>query len=436
LASFFVEFTQKGLEGLQAGIKSLQDNFSKLENGVKLVGPAMTAVFSKAASSLEGFVRSGLSASATGQALNFHMQQLSLTIAGLFGPELRKLVDLVGSVTQYLRELSDGKKELIASFIKGAAAAMLVATVLPKIVGATSTVIAGVKALSLAFTGLGIASGGILPVFGVIATGLAALGGGLLVAENGFGGLLEKFKPFIEQLQGIGERLAPSFAAIADAGIPVFQAILELVAALADLFAKVIETILPLVGIFADVMPTAIGVLTDAVNLLGDALDSNIGKWALLTAGIYAAVAAIPAAVAGIWSMIVATYAYIKALVIQLAMQGPAGWAILAGAAVIAAGAVAAVAATQDRQNEKGKQAMGRMRDGANARNNNRSTLAPQIGGSESVTSMYDRIAALTIQNTAGRRSHEDEVEDRLRRIDENTSGITPAVRNVRPAVA
>ena len=55
-----------------------------------------------------------VSASAVGQTLQLQFQQLNMVVAGLFGPELRKLVQVVAQITEKLRNLTDVQRENIA----------------------------------------------------------------------------------------------------------------------------------------------------------------------------------------------------------------------------------------------------------------------------------------------------------------------------------
>lgn len=97
IGGYFVEFSQKGLEGLQAAFGTIEGK-------------------------LTGLAHHGLAASAVGQQLNFHMQRLSLTVGGLLGPEIQSFIGTIRNLTNWLQNLNNSQKAAIAQVMLTAGA--------------------------------------------------------------------------------------------------------------------------------------------------------------------------------------------------------------------------------------------------------------------------------------------------------------------------
>jgi hypothetical protein len=388
LGEFFVQFSQKGIEALKASMTAVQAQLAEMQKGADTVGRAISTSFTAALAPLAGFVTAGLAASSMGQVLGFHLQQLSLALAGLFGPELRKVTDLVVRVTDAIRNLSDEKRELIVRLTAAAIAAIAVAKVMPMVFAGLALAAGGVKALTAAFLGLDVASGGILPLIGALVTGLTALAVGTEAGRQGFSGMLDMVKPLLEMLTRVGKEvlttLKPAFMGVATAimeiakvAVPLLAPLVAQVAMLGAELAKLyLESIMPGLALIKAMTPYLIQLATVLLRVVGGAV----------------------------------------MVLIQLGRQLIAvftDFLKLLGIAVPAAGRLARTATDRDR-----------------------GPLSPRLGGAESVDAIYMRVAQATILATAGRASHEDRMEDLTRQVADNTSATQAAVLRLRPAIA
>jgi hypothetical protein len=154
-------------------------------------GAAHGAIFGLAAV-MGGLVTQGLALSAQGQVMTARFQELSLTVAGLFGPEIRAVSQWIQDLTTWIRGLSDEQKDSIVWWLKlggavalasfgfnsifgkiglliwamtalnnlvgssaikwlaVAGAVLYVASIVPKVVAAINTMTAAVEALNVA----------------------------------------------------------------------------------------------------------------------------------------------------------------------------------------------------------------------------------------------------------------------------------------------
>jgi len=96
---------------IEGGNLSLEERRTLLDWTIR---PALRTIPGVAdVNALGGMVRQGIAASNVGQVLSFQMERLSRAIAGLFGPEIRKVIDLIGQFNTWLRQLTDQQRENI-----------------------------------------------------------------------------------------------------------------------------------------------------------------------------------------------------------------------------------------------------------------------------------------------------------------------------------
>lgn len=282
LATLFVEFAVKNSEAVSTAVRGIGDQLRTLQSSVNALGAAVAEKFDAMARSAKqaadslgplhsgfqqltdiintglqfaigtigGFVTAGLAASAMGQALTFQMERLALAVAGVFGPELLKVVELVGQFTDWLNSLSDAQKQSIAYWVEGAAAALGVALVFPKVVAATQAVIGAVQALTVAITtGLSATGiGALLPLVGFLIEAFTLLFVGTESGRNALGKLWEAFKPIVdvmgEIVSAVGAVVTDAFAALADALATLMQALSPAVSLLVKVGAAIVKALL------------------------------------------------------------------------------------------------------------------------------------------------------------------------------------------------
>lgn len=235
-----MQFSQKGIEALKAAFADVDKHLAALQAGAQAVSNIVTKAFTVASVSVMGFVTAGIAASSAGQVLTFQMGQLSRAIAGLFGPEIRAVIDGLGSLVSWFNNLTDSQRSFIAHMALGAAAAAAMAKIVPMLIGAIGGVISSVISLTAAFVGLDVASGGILPIVGAILTALTALAVGTKVGRDGIGGLFEAIGPALGMLQNFASTILKAVAPLQEVFIRIFD---QLSGAMGPLLAEVAKTV-------------------------------------------------------------------------------------------------------------------------------------------------------------------------------------------------
>ncbi len=225
LADLFVQFTVQGIDAFSKGLDQVQASLGKIAEGAQRAGNLITSAFAKALIGVGGFVTAGIAASAVGQQFAFVMERLARSIAGLFGPEIRKVLELLQRFSNWLDSLSNSQRAMIAHMIEGAAAMLIVGKVLPFVFAGIQMVVAGLGELAAAFGVLDVETGGILPLIGAVVTGLVALGVGAGVAGGAFDGLFAKIDPLLKSLQDIGGRILKAIQPALDMAANLFDAI-------------------------------------------------------------------------------------------------------------------------------------------------------------------------------------------------------------------
>lgn len=413
-----------------AGVKQVADGMAGVNSGVTAAGRAAATAFAAVSLQVGGFVAAGLAASAMGAVLTYQIQRLSLAIAGLFGPELQRIIDLVTYATERLWRLSDASRDVVARFVLGGVSGLAFAMMLPRLASGASLVFTAIGSVVKTMATFGTLIGGFLPLAGMLAVALGGIAAGGIVKNGGFGELFKQLAPVIDAVARAIDKLQSLISGAGDVAAPVFQSLVTLATAVIDTFVKLVDAAMPIAEVVADVLPTAINILAGVVTLLGNAIDTTVGKFALMAVAAYRIIPAMIDVGKSIWAATTATLAFIKAQIVKLSLMGPAGWAILAGAGIVAGVGLLAASRSMggDRQ---GARQNTQPRDGSN-----RSPLAPRPAGPESIEATWWRIAQASILATAGGRTHEQTVEESLSEIAGNTGATREALRRLQPAVS
>jgi hypothetical protein len=365
----------KGATELHAAIDAAKASVEKLTTSLNVIGKQATVAFAALSASVGAFAIQGLHASAMGDLLRFQMERLSLSVAGLFGPEIRKAIGLVADLTNWLGSLSEAQRGAIAHFVEAAAVGLAFAKVLPLLTG-------GLKSLVALFAGA-----------------------------------------------GIGSALIASFDSLVESGQTFAAAVAPLLQAVQHLFESLGQAIAPIVDVVANALAPVLVVLADAINLVATALDDGNAKWLVAVAAAWgtfqaysAVVTLIPKMIALVNTLTAALKAQAVVETVLAALKGNfAGLAIAAAAGIATFAALSAAEKSADEKGKKGAQG-------------NRGALARKSYGPENLGSAFDRIARASVAigfggagapgGTAGKPPEEQQVDEqkktnlRLERIE------------------
>src|SRR5216683_1983591 len=274
LADYVVQFSSRGAEVLKKTIGEIHGEMEKMQAGAEAMGRKAGLAFATLTGTVGAFVARGFAGSQQMNAMAFQMERLSRGIAGMFVPEMNKVIDLVGQAADFFRSLTGAQQDNIKRWIEAAAVGLGLAMVLPKVFAGLSLVAAGFKAVAVGiaagFSATGI--GAQLPLVGAVVTGILALGAATTVGRQGFGKLFEMFKPVMEVLGKIASTfmtaLTPLFnlaetyfkavAANLTKMMPTIQHVVDIVGKAFGKLASGLEPLIPILGKVADEMMDAI----------------------------------------------------------------------------------------------------------------------------------------------------------------------------------
>ena len=242
------------LSGMQAGFRRTADVMGALGQGMARTGLQAQLAFGVASAGLLGFVRAGLQGTAEGERFGVMMGFLSREIGSIFKPQIDALLGGLERLVDWFSKLDGGQQQLINRFAQAAAAGLLVAAIMPKIILGISGVISSVIALTTATSVLDVVTGGILPVVGALVTGFVALGAASFVMTNGFEGAWKVIKPLVDTLKS---GFLEAWAAVQ----PLVAVLSSHFAVAAAQSAEFLANALKLIG---PVAAEVIGILSDA----------------------------------------------------------------------------------------------------------------------------------------------------------------------------
>lgn len=302
LADLFVQFSVQGLDAVTKALDTVEKNLKGIEAQTQKVADAARSGFGAAAAALTGFVTAGVAMSTTGQVMQFQLERLSRIVAGLFGPEIRKVTDLLARFTSWLEQLSNAQKANLAVWLEAAAAALAFVVIVPRVVAGIGAVIAAVNGLTAAITAGEIVSGlaAILPVIGAIAAAATVFfaqtetGRGIVSGLwNTLKGLWEMISnalaPALQTLGSVFAQLgewisravdvASEWAnALLEQGAAALDAVIALISVLMDLLSPFVDGFLALARVLVSVVVPAIKLVTFILQGLAAAL-KTVDAW-------------------------------------------------------------------------------------------------------------------------------------------------------------
>jgi phage-related protein len=483
LADLFVQFSLQGQQALQQALTGIRQDVTKLHDGLNAFGQAATAGFTSAArllsplaplisrldvalldaqgslatlqrgfqgvadaarigfgvvvGSVGGFVTAGLHASALGEVFSFQLEKLSRTIAGVFRPELQKVVDLVTQFANWLNNLSQAQKASIAHFLEGAAAALGMALILPRIVAGVQALVGAVSTLTAALSA-GLAVTGIGPVIqalGLLLSLFAGLLAGTAAGRSALSGLWQALQPLAKAFGELWQAIQPVFESLSKAAAAFVQALAPVLAAVVRVAAAVAGALAPVFAALAGVLEPALKLLGGLLELLAPILEA--------VAGLASAVGQLGAALAevfggllgGLLDLLRSLFEALRPVVdflftVVKYVLDAIGSAIKAVAGLIRGtiGFVKELFGIKTPPPEEKEHRTGR-----------RDALERRLGGMESIAGIYDRLAAAAIGGTAGfsaRGTPEEQAAEHLADIRRTSAKTADALSNARPLMA
>lgn len=247
----FAATTQKNAKDLADSTQSRLGEFGKLLVGFE--------IFHRATDWVIGFAKAGLQASQMGDVLNNSLTRLSLSIGGLFGPEIEKINQLIRGLTSWIDGWDASTKRTVAGIVLTTTATAAIAGAIGIATVAVHQLTAAVIELEAA-TGVGL----ILPILGATA---AALGGLAIGTEAGQ-----------KSLANLGNTLAPlgtGFLKLWDSLQPLMNALWQLaeiagsgIAMVAKFAGELVSGLAPAFNLVSGLAGLAINVLAVPLQFL------------------------------------------------------------------------------------------------------------------------------------------------------------------------
>ena len=254
---------QKAFGDLANKVKESVGNMAKEIGDFEKLGPRLATsfgalvgigvVFQGLAQSVLGYVRAGIAAAQIGDQLNYVMQRLNLTLAGLFRPEVEFIISAIRKLTDWIQSWSNQTKEIVAQIVTVTAITSAMAIAL----GGAALAVLGLNAAFKAL--IATTTGGILTAIFAITSAMVGLVLGTEEGRNSLGGIAEAFKPLGEAMKSVMTALAPIGAAIWDVLKTIGQIFMDLVSVIGTAISAIAPLLQPLGAAF--------GALIELINI-------------------------------------------------------------------------------------------------------------------------------------------------------------------------
>lgn len=264
----------KGWVNQYVALGEFQKRMESARGAVESFGRAAAIGFAAATGALTGWITAGIANSSVGQQMAFWTERLSRSIAGLFGPEIKKAIGWIQDAVNWIQKLTAEQRTNLVRWIEAGIAALGVAMIMPKVFSGIMTVITAVRTLSLAMAGLSasITATGIGAIVQVIGVAVAAMSGLVLGTQEGRDAFAELGKAFAPLIKEVG-RLIESLSRL------LLPAILEIIRGFNEVIAiPVVQTL----EAIANALDRVLGPALDRQNSKLDRLVQSLALAAAL----------------------------------------------------------------------------------------------------------------------------------------------------------
>lgn len=226
-------------DAAKAAADAIEAAAEKTRQAWARVGESIKTGLMGATLSVSGLAAAGLHASSMGEVLSFQMGQLSRVVGGLFTSQFQSAIDTIRGMTEWLRNLTDGQKETIATFTKLGVA-------------------------SIAFS-----RGGMFAGVGALVASFEELRPLIEATMRLFDGLLAAMKPIME---AGGKLLAPLLGIVLQAVEALQGPLTTALEAIASIIGSVMEVLQPIVDLFAGLAKLVLAIVVPALQVLAAVL--------------------------------------------------------------------------------------------------------------------------------------------------------------------
>jgi hypothetical protein len=228
---------------------------SECKSGVGgAVASVVTATFGAASAAILGLAAAGVAASSMGQLLSFQMDRLSRTVAGLFTPEINRVIGLITRLTNWIESLTNTQKKMIAYFTLAAAGITLAAGVSVVLIGVLANL---AQVINLIGAELTIWTGGLFLIVAAVGAVVAAIGGWLALTESGN-----------KTLGAMWEWLSKLWTKLTDALSPAFDALAQVLSQVIDWIGQLVDMGGELASAFGEALVSGINEVVQIFALL------------------------------------------------------------------------------------------------------------------------------------------------------------------------
>ncbi len=246
-------------------LKGFASQFESMTRGV-VIGIAA------AQAGIMGFVRSGLQGTGAGAMLSFQFEQLSRQIASVFLPTIEAITEKISQLVGWFKNLTRDQQDSIRRWVEAAAAAGLVLAIFPKVVSAIGSVGKAIGALGGQMGFLSVMTGGIVPLLGILVTGITAIMVGTEAGRDAIGQFAEKFKPLIDVVMKLADTLMGALSDGIGKAVDAISGVLSsVISDLQPILAVVMDSFKIFIDLVMQVIPPVMAIvkaLMPAVTIL------------------------------------------------------------------------------------------------------------------------------------------------------------------------
>lgn len=270
-----------------AVVRVAQGEFQKLADKINASKIALFAV----TGSLMGFIHAGLQSTAEGAVLATQFQYISREIASIFLPTIQRVIGALQTVFNWFRSLTGAQQDSIRRWVEAAAVMVVVANLLPRIAGLfVSTLIPAFTAFKTIVvagsaqigTALAAATGGLLPLIGVLVTAFAGLLAGTRAGRSVLENLADAFAPLARAVASLFGTLGNLLGPMLEGFVMALTPIVSVFTTVVEMVNLVLSGVAALAGVFGNTFGKAIGLLLGMVAAF--ALITTVAVPALISA--------------------------------------------------------------------------------------------------------------------------------------------------------
>lgn len=275
LGEFFVTISAKGVGAANSAIASVKPVMESLEKTAVKLGNTMKSVFAGATAAVYGFATAGIAGTVQGELFANQFRRMTLAIGSVFLPAVYGAIEAMSRLTEWLQNLNKEQSLTIFKFAALAGGITMIATGIGTIPGIILTAVSGFYLLRDAIGGLDFSS--IKPAILEVASAFGNFYRAVIPDLKAIGIILkDAFMMRMSELGALAKQIFPPLLDGWKSVVGIIRVVMEVMNELQPLFHSIVGYAIDGFGALVRLMAKLLKDVKETMELLGTMVTGKI----------------------------------------------------------------------------------------------------------------------------------------------------------------